>query len=107
MRLTRLAIFASVFTEAKKQQPTYVDCVSNGLTVDMKNVHETTCDNKERCQVICQDGYTRLGAKYFKCKNTAKSKLAKKILVSINFFECHSNNFRWYVSTSGRKTPSL
>ena len=79
MRLTRLAIFASVFTEAKKQQPTYVDCVSNGLTIDMKNVDETSCDNKNRCQVRCQDGYTALGAKYFKCRRTAKSKILRML----------------------------
>ena len=70
MKLVQLAIFASYLTEAKKQKPTYLDCMSNGKILDQTNVKSTRCNDKNKCQITCEEGYNKLGAKYFMCKRS-------------------------------------
>ena len=68
MKLVRFAIFASYFTEAKKQPPTYLDCMTNGKFLDQTNVKSTSCNKKNKCKITCEDGYQKLGASFFMCK---------------------------------------
>ena len=52
---------------------TFAQCQAHGADVQGENIKELDC-KKERCTVICEDGYFNVGQKKVRCRYSKKSK---------------------------------